>query len=72
MQKRIIQWVAAGLAAVIAIGSLAGAFLSCSAAEQPEVSAVSSVLMEAVTGEVLYEKKVGFIYRREWINLSNT
>ena len=56
MQKRIIQWVAAGLAAVIAIGSLAGAFLSCSAAEQPEVSAVSSVLMEAVTGEVLYEK----------------
>ena len=56
MQKRIIQWVAAGLAAVIAIGSLAGAFLSCSAAEQPEISAVSSVLMEAVTGEVLYEK----------------
>ena len=51
MQKRIIQWVAAGLAAVIAIGSLAGAFLSCSAAEQPEISAVSSVLMEAVTGD---------------------
>lgn len=56
MQKRIIQWVAAGLAAVIAIGSLAGAFLSCSAVEQPEVSAASCVLMEAVTGEVLYEK----------------